>query len=60
MLEHLGLEEHGQRIRKAVDRVLAERRVMTPDLPGGRSGTQEMTQAIINALQEAPPLRAAL
>jgi isocitrate dehydrogenase (NAD+) len=54
MLEHLGLEGHGQRIRQAVDRVLMERRVMTPDLPGGRSGTLEMTQAIINALQEAP------
>lgn len=50
LLEHLGLEGQGKRIRSAVDRVLGEGRVRTVDLPGGRSGTEEMTQAIVNAL----------
>jgi len=50
MLEHLGLDGYGRRIRGAIDRVLVEQRVLTQDLKG-RSGTEEMTQAIINALE---------
>lgn len=49
MLDHLGLESFSSRIRGAVDKVLVEKRALTPDLKG-TSGTEEMTQAIINAL----------
>jgi len=50
MLEHLGLTSFSVHIRKAIDKVLEEKLVFTKDLRG-KSGTQEMTQAIINAIQ---------
>lgn len=49
MLEHLGLKSHASHIRQAIDRVLAEKRVLTRDLKGTAT-TDEMTQAIIDAL----------
>lgn len=50
MLDHVGEQEAAKRIRKAVDSVLEQREVRTPDLAGGRNTTKEMTQAIIEAL----------
>lgn len=53
MLEHLGLDGEGKRIRDAIDRVLGAKRVLTKDL-NGHGGTDEMTQAIIEALDQCP------
>ena len=49
MLEHLDQEEVAARIRAAVDQVLAEGTVRTPDL-GGSSTSAQYTQAIIDHL----------
>jgi tartrate dehydrogenase/decarboxylase/D-malate dehydrogenase len=50
MLEHLGEPEAGARVVRAIERVLAEATVRTPDL-GGSSTTAEMTEAIAVALR---------
>ena len=49
MLEHLGKQEVSAKIRKAVDEVLKDGTVLTPDL-GGTAGTKEYTKAIIERL----------
>ncbi|MEO6444597.1 MAG: isocitrate/isopropylmalate family dehydrogenase [Gemmatimonadaceae bacterium] len=49
LLEHVGHADAARRIHRAVERVLAEGSVRTPDL-GGSAGTMEMTQAIIASL----------
>ncbi|MGB9886205.1 MAG: isocitrate/isopropylmalate dehydrogenase family protein [Moorellales bacterium] len=49
MLEHLGQKEPAERIRRAVEKVLAEGKHVTYDL-GGQAGTREMADAIISAL----------
>jgi isocitrate dehydrogenase (NAD+) len=49
MLEHLGERAAARRIETAVRRVIAERRVVTPDL-GGNAGTRAMTDAIVAAM----------
>lgn len=49
MLEHLGQEACGKKIRDAVDKVLLEGKVLTPDLHGS-SKTEEYRDAIIAAL----------
>ena len=52
MLDHLG--EHGAyaRILRAIESVIADERVRTPDL-GGKATTQEMTRAVTSALAQA-------
>jgi tartrate dehydrogenase/decarboxylase/D-malate dehydrogenase len=50
MLDHLGEPELGAALLKAIESVLAEEKVRTPDL-GGRATTREMGQAIIAALR---------
>lgn len=49
MLEHLGKNETAAKIRRAVDEVLADGSVMTPDL-GGSATTKEYEAAIIARL----------
>jgi len=49
LLESVGLADTGRRILTAVERVLTEGRVRTPDL-GGQASTTEMANAIIAAL----------
>ncbi|HBY58231.1 MAG TPA: tartrate dehydrogenase [Solibacterales bacterium] len=49
MLEHLGQPEAGRRVEQAVAAVLAERRVLTPDL-GGQAGTVAVTEAVLHAI----------
>lgn len=49
MLEHMGKNETAARIRRAVDEVLADGSVMTPDL-GGSATTKEYEAAIIARL----------
>jgi isocitrate dehydrogenase (NAD+) len=51
LLDHLGEREAGSRIRQAVERVLAEARVLTPDL-GGSATTRQLTQAICLACEQ--------
>ena len=51
MLEHLGERQHGERIRAALDRVLAAGRVRTRDL-GGTASTTEFTEAICTELDQ--------
>jgi tartrate dehydrogenase/decarboxylase/D-malate dehydrogenase len=49
MLEHLGEEESAGALMRAIERVLAEGRIRTPDL-GGTSTTREMGEAIRRAV----------
>lgn len=49
MLEHLKLDEAAARLINAICKILAERRIRTPDL-GGKSTTTEMVDAIIMAM----------
>lgn len=49
MLEHLGEADAAARMTAALERVLAEGRVRTPDL-GGTATTADMTRAVIDAL----------
>jgi isocitrate dehydrogenase (NAD+) len=51
LLDHLGEKEAADRIRLAVERVLAEARVLTPDL-GGSATTRELTEAICVACEK--------
>lgn len=50
MLDHLGEAELGNALLKAIESVLAEGKVRTPDL-GGESTTRQMGQAVIAALR---------
>lgn len=52
MLEHLGHRDLHDRIVGAIEHVLAAGDVRTPDL-GGRSGTGEMTEAVVAAMRAA-------
>ncbi len=51
MLDHLGYPRAAQAIERAIERVLAEKAVKTPDLGGGAS-TEEMGKAIADAADE--------
>ncbi|HYF78619.1 MAG TPA: tartrate dehydrogenase [Symbiobacteriaceae bacterium] len=51
MLEHLGRKDLGDRLMTAVEDVLGEGRVKTPDL-GGTAKTHEMTAAIVERLRQ--------
>lgn len=50
MLDHLGQEEAGKVLERAVADVLAEGKVRTPDL-GGASRTNQVTQAVLDRVQ---------
>lgn len=49
MLDHLQEQAIANKIRSAVDRVLYDQSILTPDL-GGKATTKQYTQAIIQAL----------
>ncbi|MBI4263219.1 MAG: tartrate dehydrogenase [Acidobacteria bacterium] len=49
MLDHLGERAAHDRILRAIERVVGDERVRTPDL-GGRATTREMTEAVTQAL----------
>jgi tartrate dehydrogenase/decarboxylase/D-malate dehydrogenase len=49
MLDHLGHPAAGRAVMAAIEDVLAQGRVRTPDL-GGAATTTEMTDALIGAL----------
>jgi tartrate dehydrogenase/decarboxylase/D-malate dehydrogenase len=49
MLDHLGERDSHDRILRAIEAVLADERVRTPDL-GGRATTADMTAAVTRAL----------
>ncbi|CCA67267.1 probable LYS12-Homo-isocitrate dehydrogenase [Serendipita indica DSM 11827] len=49
MLRHLGYGDAASRIEKAVDTVLVEGHVLTPDL-GGKATTEQVTQAILKLI----------
>ena len=50
LLDYLGYDGVGDRIRSAVGAVLRAGRVVTPDM-GGKAGTTDMTAAVIRALK---------
>lgn len=52
MLEHVERPELAQRLRHAINSALHEDQIRTPDL-GGRSSTQDLTQAIIKRVGPA-------
>jgi tartrate dehydrogenase/decarboxylase/D-malate dehydrogenase len=49
MLDHLGYPEAGAAIIKAIETVIAETKLRTPDL-GGKTKTTEMGKAVADAL----------
>jgi isocitrate/isopropylmalate dehydrogenase len=49
MLEHLERHDEARRLDAAVDRLLSERKVLTPDL-GGTAGTTDVVKALITLL----------
>jgi tartrate dehydrogenase/decarboxylase/D-malate dehydrogenase len=49
MLDHLGERDAHDRILRAIESVIADDRVRTPDL-GGRATTEEMTRAVMSGL----------
>jgi tartrate dehydrogenase/decarboxylase/D-malate dehydrogenase len=49
MLDHLGERAAHDRILAAIESVLADERVKTPDL-GGRATTADMTRAVTSAM----------
>jgi homoisocitrate dehydrogenase len=49
LLTHLGHHAPAQRINDAVNAVLREGQVLTPDL-GGKSSTAEVTEAIVKRI----------
>ena len=46
MLDHLGLAAAAQKMEAAIESVLAEEKVRTPDL-GGNSSTSEVASAVL-------------
>jgi len=52
MLDHLGEQEAGGRLMRAIERVTADRRFHTPDL-GGKARTAGVTAAVIDAINGA-------
>jgi tartrate dehydrogenase/decarboxylase/D-malate dehydrogenase len=54
MLDHLGERAAHERILKAIESVLADGNVKTPDL-GGRAGTADMSKAIAAAMHASQP-----
>ncbi|KAK9476889.1 hypothetical protein V1514DRAFT_335476 [Lipomyces japonicus] len=50
LLRHLGLDDHADRISKAVYAVLAEGKIRTPDLHGVNT-TSDFTKAVLNKLE---------
>jgi tartrate dehydrogenase/decarboxylase/D-malate dehydrogenase len=55
MLDHLGEPEAATRVVSAIEHVLAEGRVKTPDL-GGTSTTKAVTAAIVESLARTAPV----
>ena len=53
MLEHLGHPQAAARLMAAVEHVLADRQVKTPDL-GGTATTRQVAQAVLDALATVP------
>ena len=53
MLEHLGERAAHDAILRAIERVIGDERVKTPDL-GGRATTAEMKNAVTSALAALP------
>jgi isocitrate dehydrogenase (NAD+) len=49
MLDHLGLEEEGERMQQAIEEALKDSESRTKDL-GGSAGTKEFAQAVISHL----------
>jgi isocitrate/isopropylmalate dehydrogenase len=49
LCRHIGQEPVGERVEGAVERVLREKRSLTPDL-GGTASTDAFTDAVIAAL----------
>jgi len=50
MLDHIGLEEEGKRMQKAIEEALKNPETRTKDL-GGSAGTKEFAQAVVSHLQ---------
>jgi tartrate dehydrogenase/decarboxylase/D-malate dehydrogenase len=51
MLDHLGERGAHDRILRAIEAVIADERVRTPDL-GGKATTEDMTRAVTAALTQ--------
>ena len=50
MLDHLGLRDEALALERAVDRLLEEGRVLTPDL-GGTAKTSEVVDALLHLVR---------
>ncbi len=56
MLDHLGMEEAGRTVERAVADVLGQSKIKTPDL-GGTSQTQEVIDAVVEQIGAHQPLK---
>jgi tartrate dehydrogenase/decarboxylase/D-malate dehydrogenase len=54
MLDHLGERDAHDRILRAIEAVIADERVRTPDL-GGKATTADMTRAVTSGLTQSAP-----
>jgi len=54
MLDHLGERDAHDRILRAIEAVIADERVRTPDL-GGKATTADMTRAVMSGLTQNAP-----
>jgi isocitrate dehydrogenase (NAD+) len=52
LLRHLGLDEHANRISKAVYDVIGDGNVRTRDM-GGQASTHDFTRAVLNKMEAA-------
>src|SRR5437870_13096618 len=58
MLSHLGEHEAAQKLRDALDHVYRDRTKLTKDV-GGKAGTSEFADSVIEAMQSAPEMKTA-
>jgi tartrate dehydrogenase/decarboxylase/D-malate dehydrogenase len=56
MLEHLGEKEAAQAVEQATFRVIANSKVLTPDI-GGRASTRDMGEAIAGEVSALAAIR---
>ena len=50
LMRHLGLDDHANRISKAVYDVIGESKMMTRDM-GGKATTHEFTHAVLSKME---------
>ncbi|AFC29121.1 tartrate dehydrogenase [Paenibacillus mucilaginosus 3016] len=55
LLDFLGYEHHGRSVLKAIETVMTDGKVFTPDM-GGRASTEQVGNAVVEALHALQPI----